>query len=536
MDNLESADMAQLKDDEVVDAMSHVSLKALDSGMKSSPDEVQQTQKLPQVSGPEKTTKSTKSSKSGKDKKEEKKSSLSSISLDYLYEQGYTKGLVKSLEKSKLEFPVRIWLVDNTSPDLRKRDGHMISELSGRKNVQLVPCSRIEEMEQTVDYHEQMANIIKSPTIIKTINRSIRPQDDHRRSVQQDAAADDTIVITSYEANDMITRKLEDLTVSQMNSSDAPRTLNQCLREMHDNIQEILPLLKTDEANPEATRRIVLVIATDGKPIDESGNRTEASLTEFATTLSTFRTLPVWIVIRLCTDDEKVINFWNSLDPDSVPTGIPPNPPASLARKISGGATRQAPKASTSPVEEQQQQTAAFDMEVLDDFVSEGQQVYAVNRWLNYALPLHRVREMGFHDDVFDVLDERTLNKEEIVRFVTVLFGTSCMKKAPPHRPTAATSTTNTDEPSTAQSAALSAPSENNEVWLRFCGFLNDVCVKEKMQWNPNTQSVQPWLDVEYLKKMFDDTSNEPKAMVAKRRKNWLGKLVPRGFSFRTKK
>lgn len=28
------------------------------------------------------------------------------------------------------------------------------------------------------------------------------------------------------------------------------------------------------------------------------------------------------------------------------------------------------------------------------------------NPWLDYALPLHRLRETGYHDRVFDMLDE----------------------------------------------------------------------------------------------------------------------------------
>ena len=62
-------------------------------------------------------------------------------------------------------------------------------------------------------------------------------------------------------------------------------------------------------------------------------------------------------------------------------------------------------------------------MDVLDDFVGEAEEVYEHNKWLNYALPLHRMREMGFHDRVFDMLDERTLTKSELRDFFRLLFG-----------------------------------------------------------------------------------------------------------------
>ena len=111
MDKSDSSNMAPLKDDEriestIIDDMNEVSLSAATSKKQENvvPDR------------PAKSSKSSSSKSSSKIKEEKKSSSLSSVSLDYLYEQGYTRGLVKSLEKSKSEFPVRIWLVDNTSP------------------------------------------------------------------------------------------------------------------------------------------------------------------------------------------------------------------------------------------------------------------------------------------------------------------------------------------------------------------------------------------------------------------------------------
>jgi len=62
-------------------------------------------------------------------------------------------------------------------------------------------------------------------------------------------------------------------------------------------------------------------------------------------------------------------------------------------------------------------------MDVLDDFSSEAAEVFEHNSWLNYALPLHRLREMGYHDRVFDMIDERRLTIGEIRDFCALLFG-----------------------------------------------------------------------------------------------------------------
>ena len=56
-------------------------------------------------------------------------------------------------------------------------------------------------------------------------------------------------------------------------------------------------------------------------------------------------------------------------------------------------------------------------MDVLGDFFGEAKECYEHNKWLNYALPLHRLREMGCHHRVFDLIDERQLNKSELRYF-----------------------------------------------------------------------------------------------------------------------
>jgi hypothetical protein len=62
-------------------------------------------------------------------------------------------------------------------------------------------------------------------------------------------------------------------------------------------------------------------------------------------------------------------------------------------------------------------------MDVLDDFCGEAAEIYEHNPWMNYGLPLHRLREMGFHDRVLDMIDERPLTRGEIRDFCLLLFG-----------------------------------------------------------------------------------------------------------------
>jgi hypothetical protein len=65
-------------------------------------------------------------------------------------------------------------------------------------------------------------------------------------------------------------------------------------------------------------------------------------------------------VIRLCKDERNITDFYNQLD------GL-----------------------------------LDLKLEVLDDFVGESREVQLMNPWLNYALPMHRCRELGYHDRAY---------------------------------------------------------------------------------------------------------------------------------------
>jgi precorrin-6B methylase 1 len=51
-------------------------------------------------------------------------------------------------------------------------------------------------------------------------------------------------------------------------------------------------------------QKVAVIIATDG----------ESSDGDIATAMAPLAQLPVWVVIRLCTNDEKIVNYWNNID------------------------------------------------------------------------------------------------------------------------------------------------------------------------------------------------------------------------------
>jgi hypothetical protein len=90
--------------------------------------------------------------------------------------------------------------------------------------------------------------------------------------------------------------------------------------------------------------------------------------------------LPVLVVVRLCTNDSSIVDYWNNIDAD-----------------------------------------LELDLDVLDDLNSEAQEVAKVNDWLNYSQAMHRFREFGVKMKEMDVLDERKLTSDEMRAYLSMM-------------------------------------------------------------------------------------------------------------------
>ena len=175
-------------------------------------------------------------------------------------------------------------------------------------------------------------------------------------------------------------------------------------------------------------KTISVILATDGLPSDENGNEGHIILNQFVQSLKSLEGLPVWVVVRLCTDDEKVVDFYNSID---------------------------------------YQLNLPYD--VLDDFFGEALEVYLRNPWLNYALPLHRLRELGFAFPVLDNLDEHALSYQHLHQLCQILFQ---------------------------QGRTLPDPAGD---WVTFLRALSSLMAREQFHFNPITKRLEPWIDLSRL-------------------------------------
>jgi hypothetical protein len=113
-------------------------------------------------------------------------------------------------------------------------------------------------------------------------------------------------------------------------------------------------------------KKACLIIITDGEATDG----------DLGATMKPLHDLPVRIIVRLCTNDEKVIDYWNKIDHDHE-----------------------------------------LNLNVIDDWLGEANEIHKVNSWLTYVEPFHRLREFGVSAPLFEKIDVESLRLDEIATF-----------------------------------------------------------------------------------------------------------------------
>ena len=276
----------------------------------------------------------------------------------------------------------------------------------GHKMLSTTDCTRFEELEETVLLHAQLNHALSAPTEFRLLN----PPEGSIPSRFQ--VGYDTVRNGLKQAKNVLSKtKPKGMT-----------PLHESVSKVRKEVVQMLPQLKADGS------KVAIVIVTDGSNHSlENLGKTESEMNQnLVEALESLQGLPVSVVVRLCTDYGPLVDFYNDLD-------------ERLDR-----------------------------MDVVNDYLSEAKEVYQHNPWLNYALVLHRMREMGQYSQLFDWLDERTLTREELRDFCVLLFGKEDL------------------------------PDPNND-WAGFLQEINRLQLPERMHLNPRTQEMAPWIDIPRL-------------------------------------
>lgn len=333
-------------------------------------------------------------------------------SLRELRRRGFTEGLVQALLENKDAFAKRIWIVDNSSSKLTQ-DGHCIISTTPR-HVSFRDCSRWEEIQETVIYHMELAELIQAPTEFRFLNRPRSRMTPQRISIATDES--------SYRASTAAAK------LRRMCLPSGCTPLTQHINDIHKEVSRM-------EAELRRTgKRVAIVIATDGLPTDAGGLHSTRVRQAFVSSLRSLEGLPVWLVIRLSTDDNSVVDFYNELD-----------------------------------------NVLELSIDVLDDFSAEAEEVHENNPWINYALPLHRMREMGFHDRLFDLIDQSKLTRSDVRDVCALILGDTKFDGVPD-------------------------PAVD---WTGFVNSIGHLFQTEEEQWNPIKKRQKPWISINRLNRVY---------------------------------
>jgi len=432
------------------------------------------------------------------------------VSKILVEDQSYTPGLVQSLNATKESLALRIWIIDN-SGSMQNNDGNRLvvrSKDDYPHNVKMIACKRWEEMRSTVNYHIQLAETIQAPTSFRFLNQ---PIDDYyntlpeRFDVAMPLLSDKSVIdgrnnCTTFfsSSNDYKKNKSDDDDNTHDDNSRNNKTedndddssdlqgkqrylsaanalaimnavrprgstpLTKHILQIHKELLEgeTIDRLKLNNQS------VAIVIATDGLPTDKEGYSYAAQHRMFVDALKLLQGLgQVRVIIRLCTDEKRVVSFYNQLD-----------------------------------------SIAGLSVEVLQDFVGQAKGVNEHNPWLNYTLPLHRLREMGYHDRILDTLDRRSLTKNELYDFFVLLFGsggsTSDSASSKDIESTLASDPAEETEEVCHHISGNDLPNPSND-WYGFMTSLKKSSNDEALHWHPIKQRAKPWFSLNTINDVY---------------------------------
>jgi hypothetical protein len=218
---------------------------------------------------------------------------LSQAARGILQDLGYTNGLIDALEMNRRAFPASYLIVDN-SGSMATADGRRIlPQWNG--TMKFATCTRWKEMQETFDYHSQLAAVLHSPTTYRLLNDpgAVTGSQTFRVAHRSESIAHDLAVAQSV----------------IMNAQPVGVTpLAQHIDAIRTEIQQMDPVLRATGG------KVAIVLTTDGLPTDARGYSNKTVQQQFVDTLRSLEDMPVWIVVRLCTDADDVVRYWNDLE------------------------------------------------------------------------------------------------------------------------------------------------------------------------------------------------------------------------------
>jgi len=280
---------------------------------------------------------------------------------------GVPPKLADVLAEEDADIALRVYILDN-SGSMAKGDGHVMQgEAQGR--MRSVPATRWEEVKAMALHHADWNAQLGVPCEFILLNspNPARPRDgvDFVR-VDEDLGS----VVNQRQC-------LADLLARTRPSHGTPLT---------ERLQHLLFRLRGNARELEAHgQKVMITIVTDGAP-----NGSRANFVQALRQLT--REVPAYLVIRLCTDDDDVTQFYDDIDKE-----------------------------------------VELSLDIVDDLHGEAKNVYQMNPWLTYTPVLQTVREAGTLSKILDLVDERPLLPMEVAILTQLLLRPATTIQCPRH-------------------------------------------------------------------------------------------------------
>lgn len=269
----------------------------------------------------------------------------------------WCKGMQSALITNCKKVPIRFFIIDD-SGSMITNDGNKIirtntDDIDGEHGVsgkmkkhkaKMVQCTRWAELKDSMSFAAELSEAAMAPSEFRLLN-----------------GAEPVIVGLGDDNHEGLEFAKEVLDEDPAGQTPLCQHVNNVVGA----IEAMAPELR------RLNKKAAVIIATDGESTD--GKVSKA--------LEPLRKLPAFVVIRLCTDSPKIVDYWNNID-----------------------------------------QELELEMDVIDDLVQDAEQVKVANPWLIYGEELHRLREFGACFKEMDLIDESLLGAEQMQKFLKVMF------------------------------------------------------------------------------------------------------------------
>jgi hypothetical protein len=215
----------------------------------------------------------------------------------YIDRLGLPHGCISTISAVYSKMDARLWIIEN-SYAMQKKDSKLLKATANFQRIDLKEgVSRWGELSQCIEFHSKMAARCWIPTKYWLVNDPSEEDLPKRFGLcwgkKDDVAGElDTVHAVMRDVR-----------------------LNSKVNPLGRQLQKIERYLSKEAGRLERCDEYVgVVVCTQGVPTDERGNKGQDVIKDFVKNLVSLSEMPVKIIFRLCTDNDHVVDFYNTLD------------------------------------------------------------------------------------------------------------------------------------------------------------------------------------------------------------------------------